>query len=215
MPLFNFTSGNPSNLTANANASMSDIQGSLTDLRTFVNGNLDETNVPNLAAAFTTYKTITMAGGGSSFGAGTFLLPGPLGQTVGVQAPGVIGTAQHAFYLDPADWAANARTTKLRVQASVVTNAVAPTTTHTFGLWAVATWGGTSGNSPSIASIGTAVTGSAIAIAAPPAAGPTPATGADFNFPAAGFYVLAVVVTGALATGSAAVVHSKLQVRQV
>jgi hypothetical protein len=42
---FAFTTGNPSNLTAGATASMNDIQGPLVDLRTFVNGSVDGDNL--------------------------------------------------------------------------------------------------------------------------------------------------------------------------
>jgi len=58
MPAFAYTNGNIANLTAGDPASMTDIQGPFTDLETALNGQLDEINVPNLSAAFTTYKRI-------------------------------------------------------------------------------------------------------------------------------------------------------------
>lgn len=46
MTTFAFTTGNPADLTGGSNASMTDIQGSFTDLRTFLNGgNIDDTNL--------------------------------------------------------------------------------------------------------------------------------------------------------------------------
>src|SRR3954468_2540224 len=69
MPSFSYTSGNPSNLFGGGPLSMTDIQGPFTDLRTALNGGLDETNVPNLAAAFTTYKTIATGFAGITFAA--------------------------------------------------------------------------------------------------------------------------------------------------
>lgn len=46
MTNFAYTTGNPNNLTAGASASMNDIQGPFTDLRTFINGaNLSDTNL--------------------------------------------------------------------------------------------------------------------------------------------------------------------------
>lgn len=48
MTAFSFTTGNPNNLTAGANASMNDVQGPFMDLRTFLNGaNLSDTNMQN------------------------------------------------------------------------------------------------------------------------------------------------------------------------
>lgn len=50
MSLFNYTTGNPTNLTGGAGASMTDIQGPLVDLRTFLNGgNIDATNLAGQA----------------------------------------------------------------------------------------------------------------------------------------------------------------------
>lgn len=46
MTTFSYTTGNPSNLTAGSTASMNDIQGPFTDLKTFINGaNITDTNV--------------------------------------------------------------------------------------------------------------------------------------------------------------------------
>lgn len=48
MTNFAYTTGNPNNLTAGASASMNDIQGPFTDLRTFLNGaNLSDVNLQN------------------------------------------------------------------------------------------------------------------------------------------------------------------------
>jgi hypothetical protein len=127
-PTFNFTSGNPSNLVAGQTANMADIQGSLTDLRAGINGNLDEVNVPNLTAAFTAYRPpqkfvgqITTGGVGT-----TFLL-----STAGSIQNVVPNTASADpsptfFYLDPADFTANARTTKLRLRPHRTAAAAAP-----------------------------------------------------------------------------------------
>lgn len=49
MTTFSFTTGNPSNLSAGGTANMIDISGSLTDLRTFVNGSIDGDNVSSTA----------------------------------------------------------------------------------------------------------------------------------------------------------------------
>lgn len=47
MTVFNYTSGDPNNLTASSSASMADIQGPFVDLKTFLNGRtLNEDNLP-------------------------------------------------------------------------------------------------------------------------------------------------------------------------
>src|SRR4051812_49012042 len=130
MSLFNFTSGNPNNLVANQNASMADIQGPFLDLKTALNGNLDETNVPNLAAAYTTYKRIAAARTTTPASTNTFLLQTGFNATGSVAAGQAAATvANHAIYLDPAIYGANSRLTKLQLRAAAIPNAVAPAIT--------------------------------------------------------------------------------------
>lgn len=66
MTTFSYTTGNPSNLTGGATASMNDIQGPLTDLRTFLNGaNQDATNIaagPTLIATQQAWQTVALTG---------------------------------------------------------------------------------------------------------------------------------------------------------
>lgn len=217
MTAFSFTTGNPSNLVANQNASMADIQGPLTDIRTkFNDGTLDETNVPNLSAAFTTYKTVWTGGFSiGTAGAATYIFGGyPGGTARGIQVVGAIGTGEFALYFDPSDWAANSRTTKLRLRVFWVTNAVAPATTFTFGLYPVATFGGASAAVPTIATLGTVITGSTVAVATPALSSSGAVTSSDFNAPAAGPYVPGVVI-GATAGNSSEVFTVQLQYRQV
>jgi hypothetical protein len=217
MTAFQFTTGNPNNLVGNQNASMVDIQGPFVDLRSFLNGgSVDETNVPNLSAAFTTYKPpivtvrtqITNAGGSNRFGTylGSVASANPVFSTIPVNA-GV-------FYLDPADFNANTRTTKLQLRAVGVSNAVAPGQALTAGLYLVSSVSGTSGNQPLVATTGTVLTGSTAAVS-PIALGSAPAVSGDFNCPAAGNYVINVTTSGAIAAGSVVDVVCHLYMRQV
>jgi hypothetical protein len=99
--------------------------------------------------------------------------------------------------LNPADFP----TSKLKVQGQVVTNAVAPAINFAFHLYPIATWGGASGANPTIASLGTSL-GSGT-VTAPASGGPSSiAESADFDFPAAGSYALAVVTSGTTAANS-------------
>lgn len=216
MPAFNYTSGNPNNLAAGINAAMADIQGPFTDLKTAINGGLDETNVPNLAAAFTKYTTIMWGGGqvqqATVSGAGAYLLfAGPsAGATQNVSAQTF---ATQTFHLDPADFAANARTTKLRLKASCIVNAVAPGMTLTPGLYPVNSFSGTASNAP-LATNGTVITGSTVVFTTPAANSVTTATSGDFTFPAAGHYVLLVAASAGAAATSVTDLMVQLQVRQ-
>jgi len=147
MPAFAYTTGNPNNLTAGANASMADIQGPFTDLRTAINGSLDETNVPNLSAAFTTYKEIARGGAQTTntvTNVVTLLAGGVVATNVSnpIVNSGNASPADVALYLDPTAFTANTRTTKLRIRYVVFTNSTAPAITYTVGLYPIATYGG-------------------------------------------------------------------------
>jgi hypothetical protein len=140
---------------------------------------------------------------------GTYMLA----PTGGASAAATASTAGYAFPLDPADYPApSGKTLKLRVKASIITNAVAPVITTTFGLYPVATTGGASAAAPTVASLGTVVTSSTAAIAAPSAAAPaTPVVSSAFTFPAAGHYVLAAVVPAGGASNALFTATARLQ----
>ncbi len=216
VPSFNYVSGNPSNLTPGGAANMADIQGPFTDLRSAINGQLDETNVPNLAAAFTTYKRLhravaVLAGPTAAVNLMTLTTAG----TNVVVNTAAAATAAYLIELDPTDFNANTRTTKLRIKASLVTNAVAPAQNFTVGLYPIATYGGASSAEPTVASVGTVVAGSTVTFTTPGAGARTPQTGTDFNCPAAGAYILGVLPAGATAGGSVQDVIAFLEMRQV
>jgi hypothetical protein len=215
MPTFNYASGNTANLTGGGPASMTDLQGPFTDLRTAVNGQLDEVNVPNLSAAFTKYTRLLRASGSiGPVAANTYALwPGTL--TVGSQLTIGASVAATVFYLDPALYNANARTTKLNLRLTATPNAVAPGVTFTAGLYPVTTYGGAAGSGPNIAAVGTIVSGSSTPIVTPGAAATATGTSGDFNFPAAGMYHLAVITSGTTAANSITELTANLDMRQV
>jgi len=217
MPTFSYTTGNPSNLTGGHSADMNDIQGPFTDLRTAVNGNLDETNVPNLAAAFTTWKNVvtgsTLPGSGIVTGAGTYLIPH--GTSAGPPAVGAAASGQYSFYFDPADYTANSRTTKMRVRWQLITGAVAPGITITAGLYPVASYAAAAGIQMSVGTVGTVVSGSTVAFVTPPLGTSTITLSSEFTAPAAANYVLGFAASGAMTANSQATILGHLQVRQV
>jgi hypothetical protein len=105
-----------------------------------------------------------MGAGVTSPAAGTYLMATSGGGTL---TPVPNAAQGYVFYFDPADRTANTRGNKYRVRGQVIVNAVAPTTNWTIGLYPVATWGGASGSSPTVATLGTVVAGSTIAFNAP------------------------------------------------
>jgi hypothetical protein len=121
------------------------------------------------------------------------------------------------FYLDPADWASTGRTVKYVIRGSVITNAVAPASTFAFCLNPVATWGGTSGNPPTVATLSAAVASSTTTtIVAPGAGAPSAQVTSTFDAPVAGWYTLSLLISNVnTAANSAIAAHAALFVKQV
>lgn len=171
-----------------------------------------------LEAMLATYSPFARAAAlqTSSAGAATFLMSlanVPASNITPTTASGVPNL--HVIDIDPALYAISGRTTVLRLKLAVVPNAVAPAITFTAGLYPISTYGGASGVEPTVASLGTVVSGSTVAIASPGAAARTVATGADFTMPSAGAYALAVATTGFPAAGSFNDVHVNMSMRRV
>lgn len=122
-----------------------------------------------------------------------------------------------AFYLNPADWVASGRTLRYMIRGAIITNAVAPGNSYAFQLNPVSTWGGASGAVPTITALSAAVTGSATgAITTPAAGGPSAQVSSEFDAPAAGWYTLSVVLSGASSAANSTIVsHATLHAKQV
>jgi hypothetical protein len=167
------------------------------------------------SGAYTSLKTVFRATGTHTGApaAGTYLLRT---SASAILAPG--GTAADtAFYLDPADFAASGRTTKLVFRAALLTNATSPTgTTYSFGIFPVATWGGAAGAVPTVATIGSIVAGSATPnIVAPAATTMTGPQSVELDPPTAGWYTLGLVQTSSPPPNSSVAVFGNLFVKQV
>jgi hypothetical protein len=127
-------------------------------------------------------------------------------------------------YLDPppiwpiraADFAVVSKTTKLRLSAQALFNEVAPAINFTFGLYPI-TVGGDNDEvgTEFFYDTGTVVAGSTVAVSAPAADTVTLGVGSDFDLPANGAYVVAVVTSAQMATDSMGAVQAQLQVRNV
>lgn len=114
------------------------------------------------------------------------------------------------FYLDPADWPGGV-IKKLRLTNLVIANATAPVASFTVGLYPVSAPAG--GAAAVSVTLGAVVAGSTAAVATPAASTLTKVDSAEFDCPAAGYYVICVVISAAMAASSAASVRGTLQAR--
>lgn len=119
------------------------------------------------------------------------------------------------IYLDPADYAAGARTVKLRLRVWVVTNAVAPAINFAFALQLITGTSSAAGSPITTITYAAAISGSSVAINAPGASSFNQAASSAFNFPAAGVYAITVASSGAPAAGATFNCHGRLEVTQV
>jgi hypothetical protein len=138
MAAFSYVSGNPSNLTGGGLASMVDVQGPFTDIRTVLNNGaaFDYGNFTSVVDSY--YKTIREGGGLAASAAGIYVCD----FAGGLATNGAAGTGASVFYLDPAHYPSGTRTPKLQLAASLVVNATASVVTFTYGLYPVTAVGG-------------------------------------------------------------------------
>jgi hypothetical protein len=216
MTNFNFSTGNPANLVGGGGANMTDIGGAFTDLRSFLNGgSMDETNVPNLTAAFTTWKSL-----GNTQRAAQFIPASPSPSlvpplTFPPASPIVTGTGNGdicCFYIDPADFNANVRTTQCRMRVTCNVGGTAPGVTLTCFLIAVTAGGSGAGAGASV--VTGAAQGTSVAFASPGANTSTKTDQTAFAMPAAGRYAYQVNLSGAPAASSITDLIIELQFRQ-
>lgn len=220
MTTFAYSSGNPSNLVGGHAASMTDIAGPLTDIPTFLNGNIDTANLATSAKPVTVagpYRTIQQISAIVTFGIAAstrFAYNNGSTGTATITSGTALSTTESAImlYLDPADYALSGLTTKFRLSCALATNATAPAITFTFGLYPVTVAGAT--NTLAV-TLGTVVAGSTVAMVTPSASTVTPAVGTDFTPPAAGAYALGVVFSGAIAANATSTMLFSLQYHHV
>lgn len=213
MSNLNYTTGNPNNLVGAGNASMNDIQGPFVDVRSFLNGgNLDEANVPNLSAAFTTYKLISMRMTGllsAAAPSGNYALGHETLTNTGFVG---VMNAYHLINLNSTLFLANARATKYRLVTGLITNNTAPGITFTPSLQQVTAVGGAGAPVVTAASL---VTGSNAGVITTPPLGSL-STGDSGDFTAgSGLFAIVVVTSGTLATNAQVTLSAELYMRQV
>lgn len=123
------------------------------------------------------------------------------------------GGAFGVHYLDPDDYALSGSTPRLRIRMIVVTNAVAPTSDVSVGLYPITPAGG--GAAAVTTTLGTVVSGSLTAAtsASLTTSVATMTDSGDFAFPAAGMYLIACNIATNMAVSSAVMVRAQLAVR--
>lgn len=167
--------------------------------------------------AFSVYRNILLTSGrepaANVTGAGVYALTVQGGNNQSLVTSSA-GTTLVGWYFDPADYAAANRALKLRVSGILVTNGVAPAVTMTFGVYPLTLVYGASGSAASF-TVGTVVAGSTYAVATPGINSTSVGNSGDFTAPSAGFYMLGVNFSGAMATNGWVDVWARLQFRQV
>lgn len=146
--------------------------------------------------------------------AGTYGIP--QGNPLAVTGTGTL-YALNTIYIDSADYPTiDSKVTKLRVRCIIACNDVAPFTgTFKIGLHPVTRPGTSGGAGLCIYTIGAVVTGSQVTGTNLAADSINNLVGADFDLPANGFYVLAVVTSGTMATSAHVHISASLQIRNV
>lgn len=215
MTTFNYTSGDPTNLTGGATANMGDISGPFADVKTFVNGNVDATNLATSAKPVTLlgqYRTVAQAGLDFASGSGGATYIPPLSTGTPIQS-GVASTPPFLVGIDPADHSVTGLTTRYRLKLMTATSAVANgVTLLTASLYPV-TFAGSANLFTT--TLGSSVSGSAVSRANPALSSGYLDAGSDFAPPSSGLYTFGVLVTGTVATNARISVQVLLQVHHV
>jgi hypothetical protein len=144
--------------------------------------------------------------------AGTYGIP--QGNPLAVSGTGTL-YALNVIYIDSADYPTiDGKTAKLRVRCTIECNDVAPFTgTFKIGLHPVTRPATSGGAGVCIYTIGSPVTGSQVTGTNLAADSQNNLVGADFDLPANGFYVLAVITSATMATSSHVHISACLQIR--
>lgn len=136
----------------------------------------------------------------------------PVGGSAGLAA-GTTNSPLSVVYLDPVDMDLTGYTTKYRVRAVCLTDAVAPAVTFTVGLYPISAVAG--GADAITMTAGTVQSGSTVAFASPALSTRSQGNSGDFTAPAAGYYALGVVISGTTAASSREVISACVQARNV
>ena len=201
-------------LVAGTPENINDVQDMFNDVKNVMNGNLDDTNLATSSkrtAVLGPYKTVGegMSYAGSGASAGTYWFT-----TIGNLAPSGVATAALPFVIPvtPADFAVSGLTTQFRVRAAMAINATAPGVNFTFGLFPIASIGGSANIN---FTLGAALAGSTVTRSAPTAGNAPLDASSDFTISTPGLYLPGVTLSGSTAANSFSVMMVQLQVHNV
>jgi hypothetical protein len=216
MTTFSYTTGNPSNLTAGATASMNDIQGPFTDLRTFLNGaNLDTSNLATSAKPATLLAPPQTVAEGFMFLNGlsiaTTYFPNSNGTPIAIT--GTSTSPLQLRYINVSDYAVSGLTPQMRLVVAWGANGTAAGVNFTFQLYDVTAFSSVANGMgvQTVAGVG----GSSTTITAPGAGSRGSAITADFSLPSSVSCAVSVAPSGSMAASSFLSINWRLEVHWV
>jgi hypothetical protein len=216
MGTFSYTTGQPLDLAAGKAIDFADLRNSFADVKTFLTGaNLDATNIA--ASVFAPYQVVKSETGvmadNLTTTSGTYYLTigtsnGHLisGTTTSTASPGIVPLTAN-------DFAITGLSPRLRLTVATATNATAPASNFTYGLYSITSTANSGGNF--VTTVGSAVTGSTVTRSAPAASSLFRDSSGDFAFPTTGPYLFGVALSAGIATNSIVNITYSLQVHWV
>lgn len=208
----------PFTLTAGQPENVNQLNSNLAAVATVLNGSVDATNLATSA------KPVTIRGPYQTISEATFgVLTSALVSTATIYLPTMAATAKSGDSLtttspyvllpfDPAAYAVSGLTLRLRVVASLATNATAPAMNFTYGLYPVTVAGGASAV---VVTAGTVTSGSTVTRTTPSASTGYTDASSDFAAPSAGVYALGFAASAQMAGNSGAVASIRLEYHHV
>lgn len=202
-------------LVAGQPENINDVQDMFNDVGTLVNGNLDTGNMA------TSMKAATLLGRYETISETSPVVVGPAFAVAGlyytkpdgIQADGSASSGAAALIpVNPADYAVSGLTTQYRVQAMLVSNAVALGVNLTYGLYPIASALGSGALTLTLAA---AVVGSTVTRNAPSASVQSFDASGDFALSSSAPYLLGVTFSGTPAANSRATLVMRLQAHNV
>jgi hypothetical protein len=202
-------------LVAGTPENINDVMDMFNDAKTVINGNLDATNLAatakpaTLMGRFVTVSEASLVLNSGHTGATTWIptngYPVASGGTVSTQLVSILP-------ITLADYAVSGLTTQFRVEASTVTNTVAPGVSFTFGLYGIASSTGSGGNI--IITLTAAVAGSGVTRTTPAASSNFVDWSSDFTG-SNGTWLLCIASSGTPAANSNTQFKVRLQYHNI
>jgi hypothetical protein len=202
-------------LVAGTPENINDVMDMFNDVKTVINGNLDATNLAATADPATLtgfYRTVSEAivKINSAAAGATTWIPAADGTVVANGVPTAL--ALFPIPINLTDYAVSGLATQFRVQASTITNTVAPGVSFTFSLYGITSTAGTTGSI--VVNLSAAVAGSGVTRTTPAASSNYVDWSSDFTG-SSGTWFLGIASTGTPAASSLTQFTLRLQVHNI